>query len=125
MLRVQRWRKNNPGYWRREKGGLNSDALQDDCIAQVPEDQADNASLNQNALREDWFLQPFIIVGLIAHLSEVALQEDIVNMAVNLRKRGREILGTRPGNSPEIKTQIHNEKENHQCRSDTPYTRSL
>lgn len=125
VIRVQRWRKKNPGYWRRRKGGLRADALQDQCIVQVPESEPDNVTLERIALQEEWFLQPLIIIGLIAHLSEITLQEEIVNAAVNLRKRGREILGTRPGNSSGIKTQIHNEKENHQCRSDTPCTRSL
>jgi hypothetical protein len=45
------------------------------------------------ALQDDWKLQPPIVVGLIAHLTGLALQEDIAPMLRSMHSHGRVILG--------------------------------
>ena len=75
VKRVQLWRQANPGYWRRK----------------TPE-----GSTEPDALQETFFLQPTVLVGLIAQLSGLALQEDIALMARRLQQLGRDILYCSP-----------------------------
>jgi len=60
-----------------------------------------------DALQETFFLQPTVVVGLIAHLSGLALQEDIASMARRLQPLGRDLLQGSPhamGGSPDAQT---------------------
>jgi hypothetical protein len=45
------------------------------------------------ALQDDWKLQPPMVVGLIAHLTGLALQEDIAPILRSLHSHGRAIQG--------------------------------
>ena len=67
--RVQQWRKAHPGYWKRD-GGKQRSTLQDLCVAQVP-----------------------LMVGLIAHLTNSTLQEQIATTTQALVVKGQDILG--------------------------------
>jgi hypothetical protein len=49
-----------------------------------------------DALQETFFLHPTVLVGLIAHLSGLALQEDIAGVARRLQQLGRDILDYSP-----------------------------
>ena len=89
--RVRAWRAQHPGYWRthRRRSGV---ALQDALAMQVlelPEDLAARAL--QDALR----LQGPVLIGLIAHLSDSALQVDIAATTRGLLQLGQDILGGR------------------------------
>ena len=86
--RVRVWRASHPGYWRshRRGGGV---ALQDALALQVieaPEDLALRAL--QDALRS----QGPVLIGLIAHLSDSALQDDIASTTRRLLELGQDIL---------------------------------
>jgi hypothetical protein len=62
--RVRAWRQAHPGYWRRKASGL------------------------PHALQEDLFRQPAVLVGLIAHCTGLAFQEDIAMTARRLQQLG-------------------------------------
>ena len=66
--RVREWRRDNPGYWRR-KASRAKDALQDPFTTQGVEKQQLDASFVHYALQDSLFIQPAVLVGLIAHLS--------------------------------------------------------
>jgi len=66
--RVRQWRKDTPGYWRR-RGSRAPDALQDDLAPQETQKQQLDNGLRANALQDAFFMQPAVLVGLIAHLT--------------------------------------------------------
>jgi hypothetical protein len=53
-------------------------------------------TLTAGALQDDFFRQPAVLVGLIAHLTGLALQEDIAMTARRLQQLGRDILSGSP-----------------------------
>jgi hypothetical protein len=86
--RVRVWRAGHPGYWRshRRGGGI---ALQDALALQViktPED------LRLRALQDALRSQGPVLIGLIAHLSDSALQDDIASTTRGLLQLGQDIL---------------------------------
>lgn len=89
--RVRAWRAAHPGYWRshrRRRPG----ALQDALAPQVIEPVEDfTARALQDALR----LQGPVLIGLIAHLTDSALQEDIATATRGLLQLGQDILSGR------------------------------
>ena len=94
--RARAWQAAHPGYWKkRRKSSLV--VLQEDCPAQtapaaqvtVPDDGA--------VLQDDWLRQPPLLIGLIAHLAGVTLQEDIAAMTGRLVAMGHAVLGASPG----------------------------
>ncbi len=112
VKRVQLWRQQNPGYWRRKapEGSTEPDALQETLMPQEMETQVLNESVEKpvrDALQETFFTQPTVLVGLIAQLTGCALQEDIALMARRLQQLGRDILDCSPdatGGSPDAQT---------------------
>jgi len=117
--RVQQWRREHPGYWRRPtpKASETSDALQETLMPQETETQIFREGVEtpeagvetpaQDALQDSFFLQPTVLVGLIAQISGLALQEDIAHMARRLQQLGRDILDGSPhatGGSPDAQT---------------------
>lgn len=105
VARVQHWRKDHPGYWRKNSG--RDDALQDDCTPQPTGNQQDNPDGGFDALQDDLLTQPVVILGLISYVTGFALQDDIVPLLRKCHDRGRMILGkachaagVRPGSQP-------------------------
>ncbi len=94
--RVQQWRVKNPGYWRSKKVPLEKTPLQEDCSSQAVDEQPDDATLEESALRDNCITQLPIMLGLMSTLSGFTLQEDIDRFGRELHKRGRQILGNRP-----------------------------
>lgn len=92
VARVQAWRQAHPGYWRRRER-KRSRALQDLLSAQVVAPQAKASSDVSDALQEDWREQDPLVLGLICHLTGIALQDDIAAMTQALHSRGRAVLG--------------------------------
>lgn len=89
--RVRRWRAAHPGYWRshrRRRTAALQDALAPEVI-ESPEDFATRAL--QDALR----LQGPVLIGLIAQLTDSALQEDIAATTRGLLQLGQDILAGR------------------------------
>ena len=91
VARVQAWRAAHPGYWRRS-GGKPATALQEDCSAQGTETHSDSDFFAPAALQEVLAAQPTVLIGLIAHLTDSALQEDIARASRRLLQLGQDIL---------------------------------
>ena len=90
VLRVQRWRAANPGYWRRAKASRV--ALQDPLIAQVSVNAINFHHAKKDALQDLLILKPAVMVGLIAQLTGSALQDDIARAARRMQQLGNDIL---------------------------------
>jgi hypothetical protein len=80
VARVQSWRRDHPGYWRRKKN-QGADALQD-----------------------PWILQPAVLICLIAQMTGYALQDDIALAARRMQQLGSDIL------YPQLKGESHGRK---------------
>lgn len=91
--RVRRWRAAHPGYWRRP--GEASQPLQEVIAAQVTESTEETGFLVATPLQELSSGQPLVLMGLIAHLTGAALQEDIARTTRGLRQLAEDILGGR------------------------------
>ena len=95
VQRVQDWRAEHPGYWKRQSGKPRG-ALQETCSAQVavneelPQKQAPQVS--RPALQDLCEVKTPLLVGLIAQFTDTALQEDIVAYTRRLIARGQDIL---------------------------------
>lgn len=85
--RVREWQHAHPGYWR-NTSRYRRRTLQDAHPVQVIELPADNVLALQDALR----LQGPVLIGLIAHLSDSTLQEDIAQTSRRLLQLGQDIL---------------------------------
>lgn len=96
--RVRQWRKAHPGYWRREapKSSHAPDALQEHCTPQDLETQAVVGGVEREALQDAFFVQPTVVIGLLAQLTGLSLQEDIARMARRLQQLGHDILHHSP-----------------------------
>ena len=88
--RVQAWRKRHPGYWKRPLAKQGT-ALQDHCSSQ-PVDTADKtADLVRFALQDHWFEKPYMLLGLIAHLTQSLEQEELDRIMRRFEQLGRDI----------------------------------
>ena len=90
VKRVQKWREKHPGYSKRKK---KPQALQDLLPAQPHENKGNSADFAlQDLLRE----QPTVIIGLIAHFTQLTLQDDIASFLLRMEKYGQDILCPQP-----------------------------
>ena len=93
--RVREWQRNHPGYWR-NTARYKRHTLQDALPAQVHESHKETATLAlQDALR----LQGPVLIGLIAHLSDSTLQDDIAQTSQRLLQLGQDILSGKAGDA--------------------------
>ncbi|MGF6786894.1 hypothetical protein [Paraburkholderia sp. 35.1] len=94
VARVRHWRAEHPGYGRRtqQKSEKSGDALQENCRAQTLAPQGSGADSGGAALQEVLSAQPAVLIGLIAHLTDSPLQEDIVRSSRRLLQLGQDIL---------------------------------
>lgn len=95
LQRVQRWRKDHPGYWR-PKPKIGADALQDPLSAKRAEIKTDTVQLSSNPLQDVLILQPTVLLGLIANFTGSALQDDIATTLRRLQQLGQDILNPSP-----------------------------
>jgi hypothetical protein len=94
--RVREWQQAHPGYWR-NTSRYKRRTLQDAHAVQVIERPKDNATALQDALR----LQGPVLIGLIAHLSDSTLQEDIAQTSRRLLQLGQDILSGGRSDAPQ------------------------
>jgi hypothetical protein len=93
--RVREWQRAHPGYWRNTKR-YRGRTLQDALDAQVIEAHRESTNLAlQDALR----LQGPVLIGLIAHLSDSTLQDDIAQTSRRLLQLGQDILSGKVSNA--------------------------
>jgi hypothetical protein len=91
VLRVQQWRQDHPGYWR-PKPTAEANPLRDHSAEKAVEQQMLKPPLPIPALQDLLSMQPIIILGLIAHLTGSALQDDIAISTRRLQQLGTDIL---------------------------------
>jgi hypothetical protein len=101
VQRVQQWRLDHPGYWRRKapEAPTATHALQEILTPQPFENQDIESSLEKSAksaLQDSLPLQSTLIIGLISHLTGLALQEDIEIAMRRLQQLGRDISSASP-----------------------------
>jgi hypothetical protein len=99
LVRVRAWRSTHPGYWRRG-GAKAAIALQDDSCTQGVEVPSESAPLAAHALQDVFLAQPAVLIGLIAHITDSALQDDIVQSTRRLLQLGQDILAGRAAACP-------------------------
>jgi len=105
VARVQAWRAAHPGYWRCG-GAKPAPALQEDCSAQGIETHSDSEFFAPAALQEVLSAQPTVLIGLIAHLTDSALQEDIARTSRRLLQLGYDILQGRARHGDQASAQL-------------------
>lgn len=93
VLRVQEWRKQNPGYWRRSKKPI---ALQDLLKIQPADNIDDKSQFASNALQDCLINQHPVIIGLISNFIGSALQDDIAETLFRMQQSGQDILYSQP-----------------------------
>jgi len=93
VQRVQQWRAKNPGYWKKARNSRDvNHALQETLTVQVTDNNKETRYPKDNALQELLIAQPVVLIGLIAHLTGTALQDDIVSTGQKLRQLGEDFL---------------------------------
>jgi hypothetical protein len=107
VQRVRQWRLDHPGYWRRKAPEVATEtrALQDSLTLQPFENQDVESSLEKStkdALQDSLSLQSTLIIGLISHLTGLALQEDIEIAMRRLQQLGRDISSASPPQQGDI-----------------------
>jgi hypothetical protein len=105
VRRVQQWRKTHAGYWRR-KACPKQEPLQDLLSEKGEGDPSVEATLGKEALQDLLSAHHLVLLGLIAHLTSSALQDEIVATARRLQQLGNDIL-TSP---PQVKGASHDRK---------------
>ena len=120
VQRVQQWRAKNPGYWRSKKVPLEKTPLQEHCSSQTVDQQTDGATLEEFALQDNRITQLPIILGLMSTLSGFTLQEDIDRFGRELHKRGRQILGNRPVDAINRKSNQNDTKTHSRFKTSAP-----
>ena len=95
VARVRAWRQAHPGC--RHRSGKKSAALQEDSRMQALETKAKSDLFARTVLQDDWVSQPAVLIGLIAHITDSALQEDIARSTRRLLQLGQDILSGRAG----------------------------
>ena len=98
VARVQRWRKQNPGYWKRPREAQGT--LQDTKTAQEPQPQLVVTQRGGGTLQDLSAVQSPLLVGLISQLVDSPLQETIEQMVSRLVSRGLNVLGMQPRAQP-------------------------
>lgn len=93
--RVRAWRAAHPGYAQRSRR-RGTVVLQESLITQETDNELDvaqDAAPLQVALQDALITQDPLLVGLVAHLTGMTLQEDIAEVTRRLHTRGQAVLG--------------------------------
>ena len=91
IQRVQQWRKEHPGYWRR-KSKKTVSALQETLNEQPAENNMDKVDLPSGALQDILSTQHIVLLGLIANFTGSALQDDIAITVRRLLRLGQDVI---------------------------------
>lgn len=110
VKRVQDWRREHPGYWKKQKSA--SQRTQPADLEPVnPEQRSRNVpSSDLSTLQEICLTQHPAFVGLISMVTGSTLQEDIALTASKLLLRGQNILGLKSPGQPSSTTPPDYEK---------------
>jgi hypothetical protein len=89
--RVQQWRREHPGYWRRNRPD-SENALQETLSGNRLKKQTLKSQLTTGVLQDVLSAQAAVLVGLIAQLTGYGLQDDIAMTARHLQQLGNDFL---------------------------------
>ena len=92
VMRVQAWRAQHPGYWR--KGTKSENALQDHSPSKTTNNQRVKAKLTRVTLQDLIITHRAVLAGLIAHLTGSTLQDDIDATTLHMQQLGSDILNS-------------------------------
>lgn len=94
VVRVQQWRAEHPGYWKRAGP---KDTLQDTIAGAQPVGPKRDESGLDGVTRSDrqalWRQQSPLVIGLIAQLTGSTLQETIAQTTDRLFEKGQAVIG--------------------------------
>jgi hypothetical protein len=90
LERVRAWRAAHPGYGR--KPLQEGSALQEHSLAQVTDSIEKSATLTVDPLQELSRVQPLVLMGLIAHLTDATLQDDIARASRHFQQLAHDVL---------------------------------
>lgn len=107
VRRVQDWRREHPGYWKKQKSRSQSTQAADPQPLN-PEQISRNVPRSDLRTLQDFCLaQDPAFVGLISWVTGSTLQEDIASTARNLLLRGQNILGLKIPAQSSSTTPVH------------------
>jgi hypothetical protein len=93
VRRVQLWRKEHPGYWKKNKAS-SQDTHPIACQGSNPDQSSRNVlRALPGTLQDDCLTQHPAFIGLISMVTGSTLQDDIDRTARQLLAKGRDILG--------------------------------
>ncbi len=114
VQRVREWRKEHPGYWKRNPRRTTR-TLQDACSAQpAVKKQVEPAALPvayPRTLQDVCQVQMPLLVGLISKFTDCTLQDDIVLYARGLIAKGQDILDQPSSRSTKQNTAYDEQKD--------------
>ena len=101
VRRVQEWRRQHPGYWKKQKPRSDQSQAPDPQPVNPQQVSRNVPSRDLCTLQDFCLSQDPVFVGLISLVTGSTLQEDIAATARNLLLRGENILGLKtPGPTP-------------------------
>jgi len=115
IQRVQRWRKEHPGYWCR-KPPETINGLQETFGQQHTDINMDTSDLPSGALQDIASTQHLVLLGLIAEFTGGALQDDIGITVRRLLRLGQDVVN----NSTHSKGGQHGIETTHLSRRGSP-----
>ena len=81
VFRVQQWRQENPGYWKRKKSkkttSLIEGALQETLSAKITIGKGFSSGLMQTTLQDSLSAKTLVVIGFDTQLNKTALQDII------------------------------------------------
>ncbi len=92
--RVRAWRAAHPGYGR--KPLQESSALQEHSLAQTTDSNKKSTPLTADPLQELSRIQALVLMGLIAHLTDATLQDDIARATRHFQQLAHDLLNSGP-----------------------------
>lgn len=121
VSRVQRWRTQNPGYWKAQPEPSHCQEPLQDLISIQPADSIEKYDIfTMLALQDVLMSQPFVLLGLIAQLTGTTLQDDIAATVQRLQQFGEDLLHTAKPSGVSHATSVRT-----QPATSTPGTRSV
>jgi hypothetical protein len=114
--RVRQWRAKNPGYWKRS--AKTPGTLQELVPAQVLPTEVVAEKTSSPPLQDFVASQDPLLLGLIAHLIDSPLQENVEHATVQLLEKGRNFLDMRSG--MKVKEMTYADKKTSVVRGTAP-----
>jgi len=108
VRRVQEWRQEHPGYWKKRKARSQKTQAADAQCTNPEQTSRNVPSSDLRTLQDFCLAQDPAFVGLISLVTGSTLQEDIASTARNLLLRGQNILGLKiPGQPLATPSPVH------------------